>query len=122
MYIKHLIFAVIAVLLLANGSIAAPAHYVKPCMYEKQMADLRLQSPQETHYNLNQENSAIATYIDPSNWPEPQPQKSFFDRILEMIWQIPRELLTPPADYKERFGRSSRNELDYAEWLVEITL
>ncbi|KAJ2961943.1 hypothetical protein NQZ79_g2855 [Umbelopsis isabellina] len=122
MYIYHLIFAVIAVLLLANGSTAAPTHYVKPCMYEQQMGELRLQSPQGLHYNLNQENSAIATYIDPLNWPEPQAQKSLLDSILEIIWQIPRELLTPPADFKERFARSSQNELDYAEWLVEITL
>jgi hypothetical protein len=122
MHIYHLIFAVVAVLLLTKGSTAAPIHKLKPCMYQQEMAELKVQSPQGLQYNLNQENSAIAAYIDPLNWPEPQPQKSLFDTILELIWRLPRELLTPPTDLKDRFARSSRDELGYAEWLVEITL
>ncbi|GAB5591876.1 hypothetical protein Unana1_06776 [Umbelopsis nana] len=71
-----------------------------------------------------QENSAIANYLDPILWPQnkPQPKASLLSDILEQIWSLPNQLLIPPADIKERFARTSRDELGYAEWLVEISL
>jgi hypothetical protein len=88
----------------------------------------QIQNSQVVHLNLvrqfAQENSAIENYLDPMFWPEnkPQPEASSFSDILEQIWRLPHQLLTPPADVKERFARSSRDELGYAEWLVEISM
>jgi hypothetical protein len=74
--------------------------------------------------SMNQANTAIANYLDPEIWPEnaPEARLNIFADMLKQIRQLPQQLLTPPADIKERFARNTRDELGYAEWLVELTL
>jgi hypothetical protein len=74
--------------------------------------------------SMHQENTAIANYLDPDIWPENayEAKSNIFSDVLKQIRRLPYQLLAPPADIKERFARNSRDELGYAEWLVEITL
>jgi hypothetical protein len=74
--------------------------------------------------SMNQANTAIANYLDAEIWPESasEARLNIFADMLQQIRQLPHQLLTPPADIKERFARNTRDELGYAEWLVEITL
>lgn len=107
---------------IATLSTAAPIHRME-LHYQraKQGQGLQLNTGRQT---MNQANSAITNYLDPEIWPKnaPEARLNIFAGMLKQIRQLPHQLLTPPADIKERFARNTRDELGYAEWLVEITL
>ncbi|CAO3668665.1 unnamed protein product [Umbelopsis ramanniana] len=107
---------------IATLSTAAPIYRMELHYQQtKQGQGLQLNTGRQS---MNQANTAIANYLDPEIWPEhaPEARLNIFADMLKQIRQLPHQLLTPPADIKERFARNTRDELGYAEWLVELTL
>ncbi|KAI8576636.1 hypothetical protein K450DRAFT_201856 [Umbelopsis ramanniana AG] len=113
-------FLVMLITFFASLSTAAPIYRME---LHYQQIKQGLQS-NTVRQSMNQANTAIANYLDPEIWPESasEPRINIFADVLKQIRQLPHQLLTPPADIKERFARNTRDELGYAEWLVEITL
>ncbi|KAG2187911.1 hypothetical protein INT44_000661 [Umbelopsis vinacea] len=107
---------------IATLSSAAPIYRME-LHYQQMKQGQGLQS-NSVRQSMNQANTAIANYLDPEIWPESASESrlNVFADVLKQIRQLPHQLLTPPADVKERFSRNTRDELGYAEWLVEITL
>jgi hypothetical protein len=107
---------------IATLSTAAPMYRMELHYQQAQQGQgLQLNAGRQS---MNQANTAIANYLDLEIWPEnaPEARLNIFSDMLKQIRQLPNQLLTPPADIKERFARNTRDELGYAEWLVELTL